>query len=105
MPREKRQIIEIACVGSDENCCNNKQIKNERSKRVSCHPIIGKTVFCIYICEVNSLKNENFYFFSYILIACGGQTPSQARQKIQSGSLSINGFFSDAGLPGESNQW
>ena len=32
-------------------------------------------------------------------MAFGGQTPSQARQKIQSGSFDINGFLSDAGFP------
>jgi hypothetical protein len=43
------------------------------------------------------------YFASKILIACGGQTPSHARQKMQSGSFDINGFLSDAGFPGVSN--
>jgi len=38
-------------------------------------------------------------------MAWGGQTPSHAKQKIQSGSLSISGFFSDAGFPGELNHW
>ena len=47
-------------------------------------------------------RNWN-YFASKILIACGGQTPSHARQKIQSGSFDINGFWSDAGFPGVSN--
>jgi hypothetical protein len=36
------------------------------------------------------------YFCAKILIACGGQTPSQAKQNMQSGSLAINGFFADA---------
>jgi hypothetical protein len=30
-------------------------------------------------------------------MACGGQTFSHARQKMQSFSLAINAFFSDAG--------
>jgi len=36
------------------------------------------------------------------LIATGGQTPSQARQNMQSGSLTCNGFFVEAGFPGKS---
>ena len=44
-----------------------------------------------------------FYFFTNILIACGGQTFSHAKQNIQSFSRIIKGFFSDAGWPGVSN--
>ena len=36
-------------------------------------------------------------------MAFGGQTPSHARQKIQSGSFDISGFCSEPGFPGESN--
>ena len=32
-------------------------------------------------------------------MAFGGQTPSHARQNIQSGSFDINGFLSDAAFP------
>lgn len=43
------------------------------------------------------------YFCSNILMACGGHTPSQARQNMQSGSFDMSGFFSEAKLPGVSN--
>jgi hypothetical protein len=36
-------------------------------------------------------------YFTNIFIACGGQTFSQAKQNMQSFSLTIKGFFSDAG--------
>ena len=42
------------------------------------------------------------YFCSNILMALGGQTPSHARQNIQSGSLDMSGFLPDAALPGVS---
>jgi hypothetical protein len=37
-----------------------------------------------------------YAFLWKILIACGGHTPSHAKQNMQSGSRAINGFFSDA---------
>src|SRR5579864_1990730 len=42
------------------------------------------------------------YPFFDIFIACTGHTFSQARQKIQSGSRAINGFFSEDGFPANS---
>ena len=35
-------------------------------------------------------------------MAFGGQTPSQARQNMQSGSFDMSGFLSDAEFPGVS---
>ncbi len=43
------------------------------------------------------------YFSAKIFIACGGQTPSQAKQNMQSDSRAISGFFSDDTCPGVSN--
>ena len=63
---------------------------------------MGKTLLGIYI-EWKICEYFNNYFFgSKIFIATGGQTPSQAIQKIQSGSLICNGFAVEAGFPGKS---
>lgn len=43
---------------------------------------------------------QSFYYyppFWKIFIACGGQTFSHAMQNMQSFSLAMNAFFSDAG--------
>lgn len=50
---------------------------------------------------------QSFYYyppFWKIFIACGGQTFSHAMQNMQSFSLAMNAFFSDAGCPGVSSQ-
>src|ERR671931_1580793 len=51
------------------------------------------------------LFNYILYYWPFwnILTHCGGHTFSHAIQNIQSFSLIIKGFFSDAGCPGVSN--
>src|SRR5918992_5250890 len=57
----------------------------------------------ILIVRLYFFSLQEHYPFWNIFTHCGGHTFSQAMQKMQSFSLIINGFLSDAGCPGVSN--